>query len=86
MRHVRRRRQGAQVTDLTAREIQILERVSLGWTNEVIAAEFSLSLDTVKTYVRHIGRKLGMPHRAGMVRAGFERGYLTVRGPNDVRS
>lgn len=49
--------------DLTARETQILERVSQGLQNKTIAAEFNLSEHTVKVHLHNILAKLGAHNR-----------------------
>ncbi|WEX74989.1 response regulator transcription factor [Sinorhizobium numidicum] len=53
----------ANIAELTARELQILERVSRGLQNKLIAAEFRLSENTVKIHLHHIIRKLGAHNR-----------------------
>lgn len=50
-------------TDLTARELQILEMVSRGLQNKLIAAAFGLSEHTVKIHLHNIIRKLGVHNR-----------------------
>lgn len=49
--------------ELTARELQILEMVSRGLQNKLIAAEFGLSEHTVKIHLHNIIRKLGVHNR-----------------------
>lgn len=49
---------------LTARELDVLSRVTLGWTNEAIARDLYLSPRTVHTHVDHILRKTGTASRA----------------------
>jgi DNA-binding NarL/FixJ family response regulator len=51
------------VSDLTARELQILEMVSRGLQNKLIAAAFGLSEHTVKIHLHNIIRKLGVHNR-----------------------
>jgi DNA-binding NarL/FixJ family response regulator len=58
---------GAQISELTAREIQILERVSRGLQNKSIAAEFNLSEHTVKIHLHNIISKLGAHNRTEAV-------------------
>ncbi|MFU0505067.1 response regulator transcription factor [Pseudaminobacter sp. NGMCC 1.201702] len=48
---------------LTEREIQILEMVSHGLQNKLIAAKFKLSEYTVKVHLHHIIKKLGAQNR-----------------------
>ncbi|BCH35538.1 helix-turn-helix transcriptional regulator [Mesorhizobium sp. L-8-10] len=51
------------ITELTAREMQILEMVSRGLQNKTIAAEFRLSEHTVKIHLHNIISKLGAHNR-----------------------
>ncbi|MBL8270660.1 LuxR C-terminal-related transcriptional regulator [Steroidobacter sp.] len=48
---------------LTAREQEILERITAGDSNKVIARTFDLSLHTVKRHVANILTKLGVNSR-----------------------
>lgn len=51
------------MAELTARELQILEMVSRGLQNKLIAAGFGLSEHTVKIHLHNIIRKLGVHNR-----------------------
>ncbi|MDQ0322196.1 DNA-binding NarL/FixJ family response regulator [Pararhizobium capsulatum DSM 1112] len=53
----------AGITELTTRELQILEMVCAGLQNKLIAAEFALSEHTVKIHLHNIMRKLGVHNR-----------------------
>jgi DNA-binding NarL/FixJ family response regulator len=57
----------AQVADLTAREVQIIEMVARGLQNKTIAAEFRLSEHTVKIHLHNIISKLGAHNRTEAV-------------------
>jgi len=59
----RARRAPIRLSDLTAREQQILELVSRGLQNKMIAAELSLSEHTVKIHLHNIISKLGTHNR-----------------------
>ncbi|MEO0911643.1 MAG: response regulator transcription factor [Pseudomonadota bacterium] len=50
-------------TDLTAREREVLELVSEGKQNKIIAAELDLSEHTVKLHIHHVIGKLGVRNR-----------------------
>jgi DNA-binding NarL/FixJ family response regulator len=52
-----------ELEDLTEREIQILEMVSRGLQNKIIAATLRLSEYTVKIHLHHIITKLGAHNR-----------------------
>jgi ATP/maltotriose-dependent transcriptional regulator MalT len=52
---------------LTAREIEVLQQIALGKTNQQIAAAFVLSVGTIKWYSRQIYQKLGVGNRTEAV-------------------
>ena len=54
-------------SELSAREIQVLQRVALGHTNRQIAEELSISTNTVQRHVSNIFTKLGLHNRAEAV-------------------
>lgn len=56
---------GKQSRTLTERERQVMRLVASGATNQDIAGELVLSLDTVKTHIKNIMRKLHATSRAG---------------------
>ncbi len=66
-RRLRRVPSGGHLTELTAREIQILEMVSRGLQNKGIAAELRLSEHTVKIHIHNIITKLGVHNRTEAV-------------------
>ncbi|WP_034859119.1 response regulator transcription factor [Sinorhizobium sojae] len=59
----RAKTQNTGIAELTARELQILEMVSRGLQNKLIAAEFRLSEHTVKIHLHNIITKLGAHNR-----------------------
>jgi DNA-binding NarL/FixJ family response regulator len=54
-------------SDLTVREIQVLEAVADGKSNKEIAAAIGIAEDTVKTHLRKLFEKLGASDRAQAV-------------------
>jgi DNA-binding NarL/FixJ family response regulator len=62
--------------NLTARELQVVERAAIGRTNRAIALELRLSEHTVKNYLFRAFEKLGVGSRIELL---F---YLTVAGRN----
>jgi DNA-binding NarL/FixJ family response regulator len=48
---------------LTSREIEIVAKIVLGYTNKDVAQEFSISEDTVKRHLTNIFDKLGVSNR-----------------------
>lgn len=61
--HVTRSPGAASSDPLSMREREVLAMLALGASNVEIAAELFLSVDTVKTYVRRVFRKLGVRNR-----------------------
>ncbi|WP_127500382.1 response regulator [Actinoplanes solisilvae] len=60
--------------DLTARELEILDQVAAGRSNEEIATRLTISYATVKTHVSRILTKLGLRDRAQLVVWAYESG------------
>lgn len=54
-------------TDLTVREQQVLRGLTDGLSYQGIADQLCLSLDTVRTHVRQVYRKLGVNSRPGLL-------------------
>lgn len=50
--------------DLTSREREVANFLALGLTNKEICARMHLSIDTVKTHLRNIYRKIGVNNRS----------------------
>jgi DNA-binding NarL/FixJ family response regulator len=64
---------GVPDSDLTPREVEMLEAISRGLSTKVISSELWISEKTVKFHLTNIYRKLGVHNRAGAVRHAFER-------------
>jgi DNA-binding NarL/FixJ family response regulator len=72
-----RSRSGDEGADaMSAREVQVLQRVAEGHTNRQIGEDLCLSALTVKSHLARIGRKLGTGDRAEMVAIGFRHGVV----------
>jgi DNA-binding NarL/FixJ family response regulator len=52
---------------LTQREIEVLQKMSLGSTNKQIAQVLKISYETVKEHVQHVLRKIGVTDRTQAV-------------------
>ena len=61
---------------LTASELRVLSRFPRGMTNAEIAEDLGISVNTVKTHVRHILGKLDSKDRVQATRVANERGLL----------
>jgi DNA-binding CsgD family transcriptional regulator len=69
-----RHRENAGLTD---REIQVLEEVALGLSNQLIADRLFISERTVGRHLERIFAKLNVLSRIAAVTAGVERGLVT---------
>jgi DNA-binding NarL/FixJ family response regulator len=66
------------VEPLTAREAEVLQLLALGLSNKQIAARLSISEHTVKFHTSSIYTKLGVAGRTEAVRAGVQRGLISL--------
>ena len=69
-------RQGRLLDPLTAAEIRVLEKLPAGLAYTEIASELYLSLNTVKTHLRHAYMKLGVTSRSSAVKPATLLGIL----------
>lgn len=60
---------GAKISQLTDREMEILEMVGMGLPNKLIAAKLFIAEKTVKTHTNRMFRKLGVTNRLQAVLA-----------------
>jgi DNA-binding NarL/FixJ family response regulator len=67
---------------LTEREVEVLERITLGESNDEIGASLHISPATARTYVSRLLAKLGARDRTHLVILGYESGLIT---PGDRR-
>ena len=65
---------------LTARERQVLTRVSEGWSNAEIARSLKSSEGAIKRVLQRLFHKLGVRKRAQIVRVAFENGLIDAEG------
>lgn len=57
----------ASAASLTAREREVLQAITEGASNRAIAADLDVSIDTVKTHVKRILRKMGATNRTELI-------------------
>ena len=69
-------RPGEVIDPLTAAEIRAVEKLAEGLTYTQMASELYLSLNTVKTHVRHAYMKLGASSRSSAVKRATSLGIL----------
>ena len=65
-----------QVPSMSGREIQIIEGIADGQSNQRIAKDLGVSPLTVKSHLARIGRKLGSGERAFMVATAMRAGLI----------
>jgi DNA-binding NarL/FixJ family response regulator len=63
-------------TDLSAREVQVLELIVKGMPNKQIAYALSIAEHTVKNHVKNILSKLGVQDRTQAATAAIQRGIV----------
>jgi DNA-binding NarL/FixJ family response regulator len=64
--------------ELTARERDVLELLSLGLPNKIIARRLAIGESTVKFHLAAIYAKLGVSSRTAAVSAAARRGWVTI--------
>ena len=68
--------EGGPEDDLSEREIEVLSRIALGYTNAEIAEQLYLSVRTVESHRAHIQQKLGRTTRSELVRYALDNGLV----------
>jgi len=63
--------------ELTVREVEVLQHLAHGRSNEETARALFLSVETIKTYVRHVLEKLDAKNRTHAVAIALRRGLIT---------
>ena len=65
------------IDQLTSRELEVLAMLAVGRSNQGIASQLVISLDTVKKHVSHLMGKLGAANRTEAVARGRELGLIS---------
>jgi DNA-binding NarL/FixJ family response regulator len=71
-----------QAEGLTVREAEVIALITQGLSNAEIADRASLSINSVKSYIRSSYRKMGVTSRTNAVLWGIEHGFV----PNRLRT
>lgn len=66
------------VERLTPREVSIVSAIAQGYSNQEIADEMHLSINSVKSYIRNAYRKLGITRRSQAVAWAVTHGFTSV--------
>jgi LuxR family maltose regulon positive regulatory protein len=66
----------ALVDQLTSRELEVLEMLAAGRSNQAIASRLVVTLDTAKKHVSHLLGKLGAANRTEAVTRARELGLI----------
>ncbi len=77
-KHVLRRMRKPAEDDLSKREVEVLELVARGNTNQQVGRALHISTATVKTHLVHIYAKLGVDDRTSAVTTALSRGTITL--------
>ena len=66
----------AMIEQLTSRELEVLEMLAAGRSNQAIASQLVVALDTVKKHVSHLLSKLGAANRTEAVARARQLGLI----------
>lgn len=67
------------IPDLSSRQVQILDSIARGLSNEQIAAQYDLSLSSVKTHIEKLLAKIGAANRAEAASLALRRHLLKTQ-------
>jgi len=71
---------------ITSREMEVLRLIAYEYSSKEIASKLYISYETANSHRKNIMVKLGVKNTAGMVRVGFELGYLHTGAQVILRS
>lgn len=76
VKHATKGRRANGPFGLTSQELHVLELVALKLSNHDIACQMGLSIETVKTHLRHAMKKLGVDDRRSAVEVMLRNGII----------
>lgn len=65
--------------ELTPRQKTVISRIAAGYSNEEIASELFISINTLKSAIRNAYARIGVTNRAGAVAWAIAHGYQAPR-------
>lgn len=68
---------GGDDWDLTEKEVEVLTLLSKGLTNAEMAQDLFVSVNTVKTHLKHVFAKLDVANRTEAVQMARRRGIIS---------
>jgi DNA-binding NarL/FixJ family response regulator len=68
------------IATLSSREIEVLRCIASGLSNDEVAKELYLGINTIKTYIRTAYRKIGVDRRSQAVLWAIENGLIEIPG------
>jgi DNA-binding NarL/FixJ family response regulator len=71
-------------TDLTHRELTVLDLLTRAVSNEAIAQVLGISQNTVRTHVHNVLSKLNVHSRAGAIALASQPGFLSASVPSET--
>jgi DNA-binding CsgD family transcriptional regulator len=74
------------VSPLSDRELEVLRLVATGATNQQIARELNISINTVKVHIRNIFEKLGVQSRTEATLYAIQQGLVALQGEPSAAS
>ena len=67
--------------ELTEREVEVLEHIAAGMSNQEIADKLGISIKTVEKHRQQVMNKLNIHETAGLTRYAISNGYFKVKLP-----
>jgi DNA-binding NarL/FixJ family response regulator len=70
----------SRLPNLSPREREIMHLMAQGWTAQDVGAQAGVSVETVRTHVRNVVRKLQARNRVHAIAIALQRGEITIDG------